>query len=288
MRIGIVGAGRIAQSLGWLLHHLGGNVVATASRSLPSAEKAAAFIGPSVRPVLLPELISQADHLLLAVTDGALRTVAEQLADGGFSGEIVLHTNGSAGPAILASLASAGIATGVLHPLQTVPTPEQGLVNLPGSYFTIGGDPKAVAWAADIVNILDGHALQIAEDCWPLYHAAAVMASNYQSALIDAALELLTYSGLDPAVALSAIAPIVRAATENILSSGPAQALTGPIQRGDADTVRRHLSALSSISPETCRLYVAAGLRTLPIAARRGLPDEAAQSIHSALTATYQ
>lgn len=290
MKIGIVGAGRIAQSLGRLLNCRGANVIAIASRTIASAEAAASFIGSPVQPMLLPRIASQADHLLLAVTDGALTTVAQQLADAGFIGA-VLHTSGSAGLGPLAPLAAAGAFTGVLHPLQTVPTPEQGLAALPGSYFTIGGGPQAVTWAADIVALLEGHALQIAPDAWPLYHAAAVMASNYQCALIDSALELLIRSGIDSEAALSAIAPIVRAAARNILSFGPVDALTGPIQRGDTATVQAHLAALAEfthvVSPETRQLYIAAGLRALPLARKRGLSDTAATAIHSALTATH-
>lgn len=286
MKIGIVGAGRIAQSLGRLLYDRGANVIAVASRSIPSAKAAAAFIGSPVQALSLPQIASQADHLLLAITDGALTTAAQQLATAGFTGA-ALHTSGSAGLAPLSSLAAAGAAIGVLHPLQTVPTPENGLTTLPGSYFTIGGDPHAVTWAAEIVALLEGHALQIAADAWPLYHAAAVMASNYQCALVDSALELLVHSGIDRQSALSAITPIVRAATSNILSSGPEHALTGPIQRGDTGTVQAHLAALANVAPETRQLYIAASLRTVPIARRRGLPEAAATAIHSALTATH-
>ncbi len=285
MKIGIVGGGRIAQSLGWLLNRRSANVVGVASRTLASAEEAVSFIGSPVRPMTLPQ-IAAADHLLLAITDSALPTVAQQLAEDGFTGT-VLHTSGSAGLNPLAPLAATGGSIGVLHPLQTVPNPEQGVTTLPGSYFTIGGDSQAVAWAAGIVALLEGHPLQIAADAWPLYHAAAVMASNYQCALIDSALELLIRSGLDSGLALSAIAPIVSAATQNILSSGPENALTGPIQRGDTGTVQAHLTALKKASPETRQLYAAAGLRTLPIAQKRGLPDTAARAIHSALTATH-
>ena len=287
MKIGIIGAGPIAQSLGRLLNCAGANVIAIASRTMATAEAAASFIGPPVQPMRLPGIALEADHLLLAITDSALAPVAQQLADARFTGGTVLHTSGSAGLKPLVPLANIGAATGVLHPLQTVPTPDGGLATLPGSYFTIGGDPRAVAWAADIVTLLEGNPLRIAADAWPLYHAAAVMASNYQCALVDSALELLIRSGIGAESALASITPIVRAAVANILSSGPVNALTGPIQRGDAGTVQAHLAALVQASPETRQLYVAAGLRTLPLAQKRGLPEALATAIHSSLTATH-
>lgn len=287
MNIGIVGAGRVAQSLGRLLKHRGANIIGIASRTINSAEAAASFLGSPVQPMRLSQLAAQTDHLLVAVTDSALAILAEELAAADFTSGTVLHTSGSAGLKPLAPLAAAGAFTGVLHPLQTVPTPESGIATLPGSYFTIGGHPQAVTWAAGIVALLEGHALKITSDAWPLYHAAAVMASNYQCALIDSALELLTHSGIDSESALRAIAPIVRAAAANILSSGPVNALTGPVQRGDAGTVSSHVAALSQVSPETRQLYTAAGLRTLPVARKQGLPEAAAQAIYSALTSIH-
>lgn len=287
MTIGIVGAGRIAQSLGQLLNRRGATVASVAARTLASAEAAASFIGPPARPVAFSQLASEADHLILCVTDGALPTVAQELQRNGFSRGCVLHTSGGGGLSPLASLSAMGVAVGVLHPLQTVPTPDAGVKNLPGSHFAIGGDPPAVQWASELVALLQGHALHIEADAWPLYHAAAVMASNYQCALVASALELLIRSGVDRETALAAIGPIIRAAAHNNAAHGPVNALTGPIARGDAGTVKAHLTALAAASPETRQLYVAAGLRTLPIAQERGLPEAAVNVIHSTLTATY-
>src|SRR6185437_1456273 len=121
---------------------------------------------------------------------------------------------------------------------------------------------------------------------WHLYHAAAVFASNYHVTLIDAALELMQGAGLARGAALDALRPIVHATTENVLSSGPERALTGPILRGDAGTVRKHFQALERCLPETKDLYAAAGLRTVMLAMRSGLSSEAAREITEALTGT--
>jgi predicted short-subunit dehydrogenase-like oxidoreductase (DUF2520 family) len=288
MRVGIIGAGRIAQSLGRLLYVRGAGVVALAARSQESAERAAAFIGADVQPMRLAEISSRADHLLIAVTDGALPETAAQIAGLGFRGGTVLHTSGNAGPGALRALASCGTAVGVLHPLQTIPTPDAGLHSLPGSFFALGGDERALHWATAIVGLLQGRPLHIAPDAWPLYHAAAVMASNYQSALMDSALELFGLAGVPRDTALSALAPIVRSALDNILSAGPVAALTGPIQRGDAGTVRAHLASLANSAPETRQLYIAAGLRTLSVAEEQGLPPTAATAVRATLKGNPQ
>lgn len=287
MTIGIVGAGRMARSLGHLLNSRGATVTAVASRTLSSADAAARFVGSPARPVTLAQLLEQTDHVILCVTDSVLPALVEQLRRSNFSGGYVLHTSGAAGLRPFASLSEHGVVSGILHPLQTVPTPEDGVADLPGSYFAIGGDAPAVQWASEIVTLFNGRALRINPDAWPLYHAAAVMASNYQCALMDSALELLAHSGIDRDSALAALGPIVRAAAQNVLAGGPEKALTGPIARGDAGTVKTHLTALDAASPETRKLYVAAGLRTLRIAQKRGLPEAAADVVHSTLTATY-
>jgi hypothetical protein len=131
---------------------------------------------------------------------------------------------------------------------------------------------------------LDGKPLAIPAAHWDLYHAAAVLASNYQVTLMDAALELMEGAGLGRGEALDALGPLLRASTENVLSAGPEHALTGPVRRGDVGTVRKHLAGLAHCLPETKQLYQAAGLRTVPLAVRAGLSEETASAIIDALT----
>jgi len=226
--IAIIGTGRIAKSLG----------------------------------ALLPPVVSlgESRRILIAVADDAIPAVASKLAAGGLRDAVVLHTSGAAGPDALRALRDTGNAVGVLHPLQTVPTAERGIQSLPGATYAFAGDLAAVEWARALITRLGGKELAIDPQRWHHYHAAAVMACNYQVTLT-----------------------ILRATTENILASGPERALTGPIVRGDVGTIRRHLAALETAFPETRRLYVAAGQRTIPVAKRAGLPDDAACEIARAL-----
>jgi len=141
----------------------------------------------------------------------------------------------------------------------------------------------AVEWARSIVALLDGTPLVIAPERLPLYHAAAVMASNYVHALTNAAVILMVSAGLEAGTALGALAPLIRSSAENSIALGPDRALTGPIERGDEETVRRHLRALACCPPEVGALYRAAGLQVLGIARRRGLAEAAAGRIESLL-----
>lgn len=134
-------------------------------------------------------------------------------------------------------------------------------------------------WAEQIVARLQGVALRIQADQRPLYHAAAVMASNYLVGLIDASLLLMKAAGVEEQQALHALAPLVRASTASALAVGPAGALTGPIERGDVETVSLHRQALSSVPAPVRELYRTAGIQVLDLARRRGLPEPTAQQM---------
>jgi len=278
--IAIVGAGRLGQALGRLLRENNQNVVAVASRSLNSARRAASFIGDSTEALPIEQIPSRATHLLIATPDSTITDVARQLAAAGMRGGVALHTCGALGPDALAPLAAGGIACGLLHPLQTIPNPEAGVQALPGVAFSIDGDREALKWANGIVDLLDGIALRIPADKKTVYHAAAVMASNYTVALMDAALELMENAGVPRDVARQALIPLVESSVANALNESPEQALTGPIRRGDAATVSAHLSALDESHAD---LYRALGRHTVALALRAGLDEAAARQLHQAL-----
>jgi predicted short-subunit dehydrogenase-like oxidoreductase (DUF2520 family) len=255
--------------------------VGVASRHLDHARAAAEFIG--VRAVELEAIPGLAQRVLIAVSDDAIPEVAMCLKKAGFEHGIALHTAGSRGLEALAPLSAAGVSTGVLYPLQTFPTPEQGLRDLPGSYFALTGDSSAMAWAREIVELVPGHILSSQPEQWGLFHAAAVLASNYQVTLMDAALETLEAAGVARAEGLAALSSLARATLNNVLRMGPQAALTGPISRGDVETVRQNLEALTAVSSTTQVLYRAAGRRTIHIARRQGLADSTIAQLEKCL-----
>ena len=285
LRIGIVGPGRLGQALGHLLYKLGQPVMAVAGRDLPGkpggdlsrTSSAARFIGSNVRAVQISEIPTLCSHILITVPDDALpsvaRSLAESLAGVPETVTAALHTSGARGPEALAPLQDRGISCGTLHPLQTIANPEQGAADLPGSYFGITAEAEALGWAREICRLLHGHPLTIPAERRPFYHAAAVMASNYIMAMIDAAVILFEQCGVSREDALPALAPMIRSSVANTLASGPERALTGPIERGDARTVESHLRALSNSAesvPESVReLYRYAGLHVAALARRK-------------------
>ena len=267
--IGIAGSGRMAQALGRLLAERGQPIAAIAGRDASRTSRAASFIGHHAQAAAVADLPAMASRILIAVPDDALVSVAATLAASATPPACVLHTSGAGGPEALAAIADRGTSCGAMHPLQTISTPEQGVADLPGSSFGITAEGPALDWALEICGALDGRPLLIPAELRPLYHAAAVMASNYIVAMVDAAATLMEQAGVAPEQALPALAPLIRASVENSLAAGPVQALTGPIERGDAETIASHLQALRGAPAVIEGLYRAAGLHTAALANRK-------------------
>jgi predicted short-subunit dehydrogenase-like oxidoreductase (DUF2520 family) len=282
--IGIAGAGRVAQALGRLLAAHGEPVACIASRSIEHARKAAAFIGYSVRAVGYSELARNTGRILIAVSDSAIESVASALD---MQAGIVLHTCGNCGPEALGVL-SERVSCGAIHPLQTISDPGTGAAALHGAAFAISGDGPAVAWAEQIARAANGRILRIPDERRPLYHAAAVMASNYVTALLSAAQTLLIAADVNPEDALAALGPIARSSLDNALRQGPVAALTGPIERGDVSTISSHLAALTEIHGPIPFLYRAAGLQALELARKKGLGAERVDATERLLEASLE
>jgi predicted short-subunit dehydrogenase-like oxidoreductase (DUF2520 family) len=291
--VAIVGAGAVAQAIGRLLLRAGVPVAAVASRTRAHAEQAARFISGSTSdrtpavgtPVVveISEVPRLASHVLVAVADRGIEPVADALAAAGMRSGAALHTCGGKGPEALKPLGAAGVACGMLHPLQTIMTAEQGASSLSDVTFGLAGDPAAIRWGAQIVTSLHGRAIHIDASRLSYYHAGAVMASNALIAAIDAAVVLLGEAGVDRAAALEVISPLARTSVNNALASGPQSALTGPIVRGDTLTVAAHVRALRTSASTVARLYGAAAAHLLTLAARRGLPIEQIRALEDVI-----
>ena len=278
LTVGIVGAGSVGQALARLLAAEFGVLLAARS----PARAAAAAAGFEARAATLEVLASNSDCVIVAVPDSAVSQVAESLAH--FDLGVALQTSGALGPASLAPLRQRGVPCAMFHPLQTFPTPEAGVRRLPGSLVGVCGDDRALAWCERLAGALECTPLKVAEDRLAQYHAAAVLASNCVVGLVDAAATLMKGAGVQRADALRALRPLLDASLENASTMEADQALTGPIARGDALTVQRHLGSMRNSPTALVGLYRAFGEYLLTLAQRRGLSDCDATAVRSALS----
>ncbi|MEX0907218.1 MAG: Rossmann-like and DUF2520 domain-containing protein [Gemmatimonadota bacterium] len=220
--------------------------------------------------------------LIVAVPDDALAEVAHDLTMAGPAppGCVALHLSGALSSDVLAPLHAVGYSVGSMHPLMAVADPWLAGERLVGIGFGLTGEPAAIAGARRLVSALEGLPLVVGATQRPLYHAAAVIASNYLVALTAAAARMMGDAGVDEDDAVRALVPLLRGTLDNIAQLGVPAALTGPIARGDADTVRLHLARLSAADRV---LYCGLGLELLRLARETGLDEHRAREIESLL-----
>ena len=278
-RIGVVGAGRVGAVLAAALREAGHEIAAVAGESHASRTRINTLL-PGVR-VDKPTAVSRAcDLLLLTVPDDMLSNVVTMLAASGAirEGQYVVHTSGKHGLAVLQPAADAGAHVLAMHPAMTFTGTDVDLARLAGSVYGVTANPDTEDLAAKLVADLRGRLLRVAEDRRALYHAGLAHGANHLVTLVSQAMDLLRDSGADdPAVTLR---PLLTAALDNALEYGSA-ALTGPIVRGDVETVRAHLRDIAANRPATLESYVAMARATANQAVVDGrlLPIRAAKLV---------
>ncbi|MDT4938289.1 MAG: hypothetical protein QOG80_1960 [Pseudonocardiales bacterium] len=260
LRVGIVSAGRVGAALGAALRRAGHELVAVSAVSTPSVRRAENMLpGVPIRPP--DEVVSGADFVLLAVPDDALRPLVAGLAatDTWRSGQIVAHTSGAQGIGVLDAAAARGVLPLALHPVMTFTGRSEDVDRVSGAAFGVTADDEMRPVAEALVVEMGGEPVWVPESARPLYHAALTIGSNHLVTLVNDALQLLGGAGVDQPARL--LAPLLSASLDNVLRLGDA-ALTGPVSRGDVDTLATHLRTLTDRAPDELPAYVAMAKRT--------------------------
>lgn len=275
----IIGAGKVGSALGSLLKERGYEPIAVYSRSQNSAQKLAEQLGTRVchHPA---EAAERAKLVFITTTDREIGSIAALIARRGSkrTGQIFIHTSGALSSAVMQPVRTQGALAISIHPLQSFASLESAKENLPGSCFSLEGDEQAMPQAIELVNDLQGRHFIIKAEDKPLYHAAAVVASNYLVSLIHLSSSIYQQFGLNEEQAMDALFPLIQGTLNNIARSGPNKALTGPVARGDGTTLKGHMKALQKMDWRTREAYRSLGLYTVGIAIENGniTPNEGA------------
>jgi predicted short-subunit dehydrogenase-like oxidoreductase (DUF2520 family) len=268
LRVGVIGAGRVGAVLAHALRSAGHEIVAAAGESDASRTRAADLL-PGV-PLHKPSTVArEADLLLLTVPDDMLPNVVAMLAASGaiHEGQIVVHTSGRHGLAVLEPAREVGARAIALHPAMTFTGTTVDVARLHDCVFGLTADPAEQELAEQLVADLGGRPMWVPEDKRTLYHAGLAHGANHLVTLVSEALEILAAAGADDPA--STLRPLLTAALDNALNQGDA-ALTGPIVRGDVNTVEAHLTHLASDAPQTLPSYLALARATLDRAVTDG------------------
>ncbi len=267
----IIGAGRLGSALASGLAENGWRVAGYARSARGRARLRRLGV-----PCRLVAEASAFDLVFLAVPDGEVAAVARAVQPHLARGQVLAHGAGALSLAPLAGARRRGAHVGSLHPMQAF---AGGRVT-PGVTAALDGDRVAVRMLSRIAIDLGLSPVRVPERGRVLYHAASTIAANLSMALADVAVEAWVASGAPRNRAIDALVPLMRGAVENLARERLPGALTGPVSRGDADVVARHLRALRGDAAEVYRLL---SLRLADLARRGGLDAERAAQVRRVL-----
>lgn len=271
----LVGAGPVATALAGALRLAGVPVLGLWARRAAQARAAGSTAGVAAFSSAPPDILLECEVVILAVADAATAEVATMLAGTGLIGKrhVLLHCAGSAAAKeVFGDVASQVKGIGTLHPLSAIADAKTSMRALRGTVFGVEGDDVGRATAERLSSALGGVPLPLDSSMMAAYHAAAAIASNYVVAAIDAAASILASAGVPADKAARALVPLAEGALRNVSAHGTTAGLTGPIRRGDAETIRKHLDALRG-KPDLVETYRALARRALEIAKRIDGPD---------------
>ena len=263
----LIGAGNLAQAIGPALRAAGYNIDAVASRSSAASRKRGNTLARKLgaRTIALEDAAPDSDIIWICHTDDALANTAKWLAlKPGWKNKIVFHSSGALSSDVLAPLKHAGGSVASLHPMMTfVPGSWPKLRGVP---FAVEGDARAIAVARRLVKELGAELFTIRKSAKPLYHALGSFSSPLIIATLVTAERVGRGAGLTASQTRKVIGPILHQTLKNYLEGGAAAAFSGPIKRGDLNTVRRHLKELKRVpaAREVYRALVRSALLDLP------------------------
>jgi len=272
--VGFVGAGVLGSGLALALSAAGWRVAAIASRTPASAERAASLIDGCAAMGSAQQVADACDLVFVTTPDSVIAEVSRSVT--WRTGQGVAHCCGAASTELLDDAARAGAAVGAMHPFQTfaaIDGPAQAAERLNGVTFAISGTGWLAEFLPELATSLGGSGIEIPEGMRPLYHASAVLSCGYLSTLLDAAVGLWTSMGFTEEDGVKAATPLARATIEAIEKVGPANAVTGPVVRGDAETIAAHLELLSQHAAHLLPLYRQLTESSLPLARAKGISE---------------
>ena len=265
MEIGIAGAGKVGCSIGRYLREQGFSIAGYYSKTKESVDFAATFTETKAFGSL-GELLARCDILFITTPDDIIGDVWESIQKEFIQNKIICHFSGSLSSAVFSNRREKGVFACSIHPMYAFSNKFISYEQLNQVTFTMEGDEEALAVMKPIFQKAGNKVCVINSADKGRYHAAASMMSNMMIGLYQMGLNMLIDCGFSPEEARELTTPLVRNNMEILLASSPEEALTGPIERGDEETVEKHFSVLTPAEKE---VYVNLGQVLVDIARRK-------------------
>ena len=276
-KIAVIGAGNLGVALAHLLAASGYQVTIGTRKPAEKAKTLQSLLSLCCNitsVVSRRQAVQQADLSLLTVADHAISETCDCLANEFKPGSIVAHCSGALDSTALSSAAQQGCQVASLHPLNTFPSIEAALQLFKdqqhNTFLYCEGDNNALHVSQEIFAQCGFNVVTIDRSAKPLYHAAGVFACNYLTSLMELSLQSAQAAQLEPVSFWKALQPLITTTLNNISDNGTVAALSGPISRGDVDTVAKHLAALDLQSAELSKCYAVLGHQALRLAETHG------------------
>lgn len=265
IRIGIIGAGRVGCSMGKYLTDKGKTVAGYYSQTYESAAEAAEFTGTDCFRTM-EELVTLSDTLFIATPDEQIGAVWDCMKGMSLDERIICHFSGSLSSDVFKGIGEKKAYGASVHPMLAFRDKFSSYGQLKNCFFTLEGNPYALRQMEELFQGTGNPYCLIRAEDKAKYHCSASVLSNDVLALLDMGFELLEQCGFTEKEAVYAAGALVRGNVENVLENGTLASMTGPIPRGDASTVAKHLDVLAGEEREVYRLL---GKHLLEMAERR-------------------
>lgn len=276
MQLGFIGAGKVGTALGLYFKNNGFELSGYYSRTKDACIHSANRTQSNYY-CNLEQLVEASDILFITTSDDQIESVVKQLCEDCClkPGQLIVHTSGALPSTILSPTKFFGCFTYSMHPLQAFADVDKSVSDLPNTYFCIEGDEEKLSILEDILHTCKNAYFKVRPEQKVLYHTSACMLSNYLVTLIHNSLILMDGIQIDNSTAFKSMLPLVNSTIQNVLDLGTKDALTGPIARGDIETVKKQLEAVSLSSKDQLALYTCMAKETLKLATLSTLKDNA-------------
>lgn len=263
--IGIIGVGRVGSAIGYTLRKNKKQIIGATDINNRKVKKFYRLLKIKYQYLNAIEIAKKSNLLFITTQDSQIEKVYQEILPYLRKRTVIIQCSGALSNRIFKNKKRKDIITIGLHPIQTFTSNQQSIKAIRNIYYAIEAEGEAKKIAQSIIKDLQGRPIFIKSKDKPLYHVMCVFASNYLVTLMSAVLDIANELEIKPTLAFKILTPLINQTFNNIKRNGVQKSLTGPIERGDIETIKTHFEILNKKTPELIPLYQTMGLKALDL-----------------------